>query len=188
MSTVAAVLAAGGGTRFGGPTHKLLADLDGRPVWRHAVESAVAAGFPKVVVVTGAADLHLPAGVEDWPNPRWADGQATSLQVAVAAARHHGATHLVVGLADQPFVPPTAWAAVRGADPACRIVVATYDGRPGPNPVRLAADVWPLLPEGGDLGARDVIRAHPAWVCPVACLGSVADIDTPEDLARWKSC
>ena len=68
------------------------------------------------------------------------------------------------------------------------IVVSVYDGTPGPNPVRLAADVWPLLPTTGDAGARDLIRDHPAWVCRVHSVGSAVDIDTLEDLARWRSC
>jgi molybdenum cofactor cytidylyltransferase len=50
--------------------------------------------------------------------------------------------------------------------------------------------VWPLLPTDGDEGARSLLRSHPEWVCHVPCIGSldtVADIDTPEDLHRWKS-
>jgi CTP:molybdopterin cytidylyltransferase MocA len=51
----------------------------------------------------------------------------------------------------------------------------------------LHRDVWPLMPTSGDEGARPLLRAHPDWVQAVACLGSAADIDTLEDLARWKS-
>jgi molybdenum cofactor cytidylyltransferase len=91
-------------------------------------------------------------------------------------------------LADQPFVTADAWRAVTDADPDCRVVVATYDGRPGPHPVRLHRDVWPLLPTEGDEGARSLLEQHPEWRCRVPCLGSADDIDTVEDLARWKSC
>ena len=185
---VAALLAAGGGTRFGGPVHKLAADLDGRPVWMWALDHVLAAGFDHVVVVTGAAPLALPPSVIERHNPKWSHGQAGSLQLAIAAARELGAATITVGLADQPFVTTAAWGAVAGAAPECRLVVAVYDGVVGPNPVRLRDDMWPLLPTSGDAGARELLRNHPDWVCRVDCVGSGADIDTQEDLARWRSC
>lgn len=185
---VAALLAAGGGSRFAGPQHKLLADLDGVPVWQRALANVLGAGFQHVIVVTGAVPLDLPTTVTRCHNPDWALGQAGSVQLAVAAAAALGAHELTIGLADQPFVPATAWSAVADAPAECRIVVAVYDGTPGPNPVRLSAEVWPLLPITGDAGARDLIRDHPTWVCRVHSVGSAADIDTLEDLARWRSC
>ncbi|MDO8392347.1 MAG: nucleotidyltransferase family protein [Actinomycetota bacterium] len=185
---VAALLAAGGGSRFAGPQHKLLADLNGAPVWQRSLANVLAAGFQHVLVVTGAVELDLPPAVIRCHNPEWASGQASSVQLAVAAAAQLGATALTIGLADQPFVPADAWRAVAEAPSECRIVVSVYDDAPGPNPVRLAADVWPLLPVTGDAGARDLIRDHPAWVCRVHSVGSAADIDTLEDLARWRSC
>jgi len=185
---VAALLAAGGGSRFGGPVHKLEADLDGRPMWMWALDHVLAAGFDHVVVVTGAVALSLPPAVIERHNDHWGRGQAGSVQLAVAAARELGATHLTIGLADQPFITTQAWRAVADAPGECRLVVAVYDGIVGPNPVRLRDDVWPLLPTSGDSGARDLLRAHPDWVCQVDCVGSGADIDTQEDLARWRSC
>lgn len=183
--TVAALLAAGGGSRFAAPHHKLLAPLRGRPVWEWALQAVLAAGFDHVVVVTGAVELEVPAPAVEHHNPRWRQGQATSLYVAITAAQQFGATAVTIGLADQPFIPTATWQAVARAPTDAHIVIATYDGTPGPNPVRLAEEVWPLLPSAGDLGARDVIRAHPEWVSSVACLGSTADIDTLEDLDRW---
>ena len=185
---VAALLAAGSGSRFAGPQHKLLADLDGRPVWSWALEHVLEAGFDEVVVISGAVSLDLPASVQQRHNPDWAQGQAGSLQAAISAARELGAEALTVGLADQPFVTPDAWRAVATADPGCRLVIAVYDGIPGPNPVRIRADMWPLLPTSGDSGARDLLRDHPDWLCRVDSVGSAADIDTLEDLARWRSC
>jgi molybdenum cofactor cytidylyltransferase len=188
MPRVAALLAAGAGTRFEGNTHKLLAVLDGRPLWEWAIGAVETAGFDHIVVVTGPAEVAWPTRCIVRHNSDWATGQASSVQVAVHAARELGADSLTIGLADQPFVTAAAWRTVADAPPSCRIVIATYEGVTGPNPVRLHREVWPLLPTSGDEGARGVIRAHPEWVCPVACVGSVADIDTLEDLARWNHC
>jgi CTP:molybdopterin cytidylyltransferase MocA len=188
MPRVAALLAAGGGTRFAGPVHKLLVTLHGRPVWEHSMGHLLDARFDEVVVVTGAAELPLPDGVTVRHNANWAAGQATSVQIAVAAARALGATAVTIGLADQPFVTAEAWRAVADADDRCHLVVAEYDGKPGPHPVRLDHHVWPLLPTEGDQGARELLGMHPEWLCRVPCLGSGDDIDTVEDLDRWKSC
>ena len=186
MTTTAALLAAGGGTRFAGPTHKLLASLDGRPVYRRALDHLVAAGFEHVVVVTGAVDLDIDdTDVQIVRNESWQRGQAGSLQLAVAAARSHDSDHLVVGLADQPFIPSSAWRAIATASSECPIVVASYDGGRGPNPVRLHRSTWSHLPSDGDEGARALMRLHPEWIDEVACEGSAADIDTLEDLGQW---
>jgi molybdenum cofactor cytidylyltransferase len=185
VTTVAVVLAAGGGSRFEGPDHKLLMLLRGRPVVEHAVRAAVASAIGPVVVVTGAVELPGSVaaldGVEVAHNPRWADGQATSLAVATAAAERLGATAMVVGLGDQPFVTADAWRAVAAS--TSPIAVAHYDGRRG-NPVRLARETWAWLPVEGDHGARNLIDARPDLVEPVPCPGSPDDIDTTSDLQR----
>jgi molybdenum cofactor cytidylyltransferase len=182
----AAVLAAGGSTRFAAGS-KQLAELRGKPLVAHAVEAVVAAdAYTVVFVIAGAVDLTgvLPPGVIVLDNPRWQEGQATSLAVALHAAEVGGFDALVVGLADQPFVGPEAWRALAEADVDRPIVVATYGGRRG-NPVRLAAEVWPSLPREGDEGARGLIRERPELVGEVACPGDALDIDTVEDLDRW---
>lgn len=184
MTVAAVVLAAGGGSRFRGPAHKLLVPFRGRPVISWVLDSVLAAGFNEVLVITGSADLDglLPDGVRRLANPRWEEGQATSLQVAVEAAEAAGHRAIVVGLGDQPLVPPAAWRTV-GAT-AGPIVTAEFDGQRRP-PVKLDRSVWPLLPDSGDEGARAVMRSRPDLVCGVPCVGNPADIDTVEDLARW---
>jgi CTP:molybdopterin cytidylyltransferase MocA len=185
-ATGGVLLAAGGGSRFvgAGEGHKLTATLRGRPVVEWSLEQLLRAGFEDVVVVTGAVELTVPDGVTVLHNRRWAEGQATSLALAIDRARRRELRAVVVGLADQPFVLADAWRAVAAAPGP--IAVATYDGRRG-NPVKLDAAVWDLLPVEGDAGARVVIGMRPELVTEVACAGSPADIDTPEDLRRWNS-
>jgi CTP:molybdopterin cytidylyltransferase MocA len=180
------ILAAGGGTRYEGPTHKLLAPWRGTTIVGAVAESAVGASAGPVVVVTGAVDLADAAflvPVEVVRNDRWADGQATSLSLAVALADERGNDSVVVGLGDQPDVPPSAWRAVAEA-PGGPIVAARFAVGVRP-PVRLDRSVWPLLPSDGDEGARVVMRAHPDLVTTVDVPGDPVDIDTAEDLARW---
>jgi molybdenum cofactor cytidylyltransferase len=182
---IALVLAAGAGRRFAGPGPKLAAPLAARPLLHHALRSVAAAGFARVLVVTGAwrlvdLDPSPPDGVVELRHDGWAGGLATSLQVGLRAAARFGARAVVVGLGDQPGVPPSAWRAVATHEAA--IAVATYAGRRG-NPVRLAAAVWPLLPTDGDEGARVLMRARPDLVLEVACDGDPRDVDTRDDLA-----
>jgi molybdenum cofactor cytidylyltransferase len=182
--SAAVILAAGGGSRFHAAEHKLLAPVRGRAVVTWAVEAPIEAGFATVIVVTGAVELagSLPAGVQVVHNPDWATGQASSLQVGLAAAGAAGCDAAVVGLGDQPFVGAGPWRAIGEA--AAPISVATYAGRRR-NPVRLAREVWPLLPITGDEGARSLMRVRSDLVGEVPCEGEPADIDTQEDLDRW---
>ena len=184
MSTAGVLLAAGSGSRFAGAEHKLLVSVRGRPLYLWALEQALAAGLDELIVVTGAAALTLPSPVTVARNDRWAEGQAGSVHVGLAAAEASGHEAAVIGLADQPGVPAEAWRRVAAA--AVPIAVAVYAGRRG-NPVRLHHEVWPLLPITGDEGARIVMRLRPELVTEVPCPGDPADIDTVEDLATWNS-
>ncbi|MFT7327265.1 MAG: molybdenum cofactor cytidylyltransferase [Candidatus Azotimanducaceae bacterium] len=197
-STVAVLLAAGAGSRFVDVRHKLLAKLEshGKTVIGRSLCNLIDAQIGPILVITGAltrfdlaahptvAAYLADPNVTTHHNPMWADGQSTSVRVAIDAARQIGAEAVVIGLGDQPFITPDAWRSVAaGLGP---ITVATYDGQRG-NPVRLHADVWDQLPHDGDVGARSLMQRHPELVTEVSCSGSSADIDTLEDLHRWQS-
>jgi CTP:molybdopterin cytidylyltransferase MocA len=192
------LLAAGAGSRFSAgndnsegaerPAHKLLADFRGRPLLAWALEAADRAGFNQLYVVAGAVDVtavvHQVVGdrATVLPNPRWAEGQATSLAVAVRTATEDDHRAIVVGLADQPLVPTSAWRSV-GAS-AGEIVTATFNGKRRP-PVKFERSVWDDLPDTGDEGARTLFRLRPELVSELPCSGNPVDIDTLEDLQQW---
>ncbi len=184
VSRAAVVLAAGGGTRWDGDGHKLLALLDGQPLAAHALGAASAAGLDELIVVTGAVDLSevIPAEATVLHNYRWAEGQAGSLRLAVDHARATGHDAVVVGLADSPGVPVEAWRALAAVDAV--LAVATFDGRRRP-PTRIGRSLWDELPDAGDEGARILLARRSDLVLEVPCDGDPADVDTMEDLQRW---
>jgi molybdenum cofactor cytidylyltransferase len=183
----AIVLAAGASTRMG--RQKLTLPMrDGRPLVRLAVGQVLAAGLDDVVVVTGrdaeAVALALaPLPVRTVVNPRYAEGQSTSLRAGLDALRS-GTAAAVVALADQPLPDPYI---IRRLAATFRttgrpIVVPVYrDGRG--NPVLFAAAVFgELRAVTGDRGGREVIARDPTRVAEVPIdLAMPADIDTPED-------
>ena len=177
------VLAAGEGSRFAGPVHKLRAEFRGRPLVCWAADAALEAELAAVYVVLGAEDLGdlLPPEVTVVLNHEWQRGQAWSLQAGVRTAEMDGHAAVVVGVADQPLVGAEAWRRVAGTPGS--IVTAVYGARRRP-PVKLEGAVWPLLPLDGDEGARQLMRRHPEMVREVACPGDPSDIDTLEDLRR----
>jgi molybdenum cofactor cytidylyltransferase len=176
------VLAAGAGRRFGGT--KQLADLDGRPLLQHAVDTATAAeGLDRVVVVLGhdaervraALDLSRAEVVlaEDWE-----EGQAASLRAGVVTAADADA--VVVLLGDQPRLPPDAIARVLAARGDHAAVRVTHDGAPGHPVVLEHALLDDVLRLRGDMGARELLERH--RVEAVEMGPRAPDVDTPEQL------
>jgi len=176
-TTLAVILAAGEGSRFNAPEHKLESKLNKKPLIWWAAAHALAAGFAEVLVIEGAIEVSklVPDAVSIVRNHDWAEGQSRSLHVAVHYADLSGYEAMVIGLADQPFVPPEAWRRV-AASPS-PIAVAKFDKQATP-PVRLHSDVWGLLPLDGDEGARQLLRSRPELVAEVRCPGSAVDVDT----------
>ncbi len=186
MKVAGVLLAAGTGSRFSGPKHKLLTDLHGEPLVTHAARSMTQSTMDGYAVVTGAVELNKAldqfSELRVIENPQFDQGIATSLSAATAWAVANDFEALVVGLGDQPGVLSSAWTLL--AQTRSPIAVATYDGKLG-NPVRLEKSVWGSVPSTGDEGARVLVRARPDLVEQVACEGSSDDVDTVEDLGQW---
>jgi len=188
MSVAGLLLAAGGGSRYGGP--KALVELGGELLVDRAAHLLEAGGCAPVLVVLGAHADRVRAAT-DLPDvvvaPDWADGMGASLRAGLAALAEGPAQACVIALVDQPLVGSAAVDRLRSAwESGAVAAVATYGGRPR-NPVLLDRTVWAdvAAAASGDAGARTWLRGHPDQVTPVPCddTGSPYDIDTTEDLA-----
>jgi molybdenum cofactor cytidylyltransferase/nicotine blue oxidoreductase len=182
MSCVAAaVLAAGSGTRMGAPKAELV--VDGARLLDRAVRAAAAAGCaPVIAVVRPGTEVE---GARAVVNPDPDRGMRSSLALAVEAAGEADA--LAVLLVDVPGVSAEAVRAVVAGWVPGRIAVGRYAGRRG-HPTVMGPDLWRAALEtaGPDEGARALLAARADLVDEVEVPGDAADLDTQQDLARWR--
>lgn len=190
MSVAGLLLAAGAGSRFGGP--KALVPFEGELLVTRGQRLLREGGCDPVLAVLGAAAEQVRVHATDAVVAQdWATGMGASLRAGLAALADRACDAVVVALADQPRIGAEAVrrlleAHVAGAEAA----VATYGGKTR-NPVLLARSTWPevaALAEG-DTGARPWLRAHPHMVVAVPCdgTGTPDDVDTPADLAALEA-
>ncbi len=186
----AVVLAAGSSTRMGG-AQKLLLEVDGRPMVRHAIEAASEGGCHQVLVVYAADDVKqaVDGAAEMVYNPDAVNGMSTSLRVGLAALRSDMEAALVV-LGDQPLVGSRAVSVLlrswrrEGSRPAVAMAGSSDKMRWTP-PVVLSRELWSELDAlEGDAGARQLLDAHPELLDVVPAAGRPDDIDTPDDYAK----
>jgi CTP:molybdopterin cytidylyltransferase MocA len=161
----AVVLAAGAGSRFGGPKQALLLP----EVLRRVRESSV----DDVLVVTGAHPLETDVRVVRCPE--WELGPGASLRCGLAALDEEVEAGVVV-LADGPDLSPAAIDRVVAAwgDGVGEIVAASYGGDRG-HPVVLARSVWSRIPDEG-------ARALEPVLVPCDDLGSPGDVDIADEI------
>jgi molybdenum cofactor cytidylyltransferase len=182
------ILAAGEARRFG--SQKLLAPIDGRPLVQRVIDAANASSLEDVVLVVGTDDLvaHLDVGrTRVVRNGDPARGLASSLQVGLRAL--DGELHAaLVLLGDVPGVTTGLIdeLVARGRDTRASAVVSVWQGRRSP-PVVLHRSLWPAaFSLEGDVGMREVLggREDVIELVVTDALGSLEDVDTPEDHAR----
>ncbi|MCX2724390.1 molybdopterin-binding/glycosyltransferase family 2 protein [Roseibium salinum] len=185
----AIILAAGTSSRMGGP-NKLLTQLDGKPLVRHAAEAAAGAGLDQVVVVTGSQADKVGAAVSGLDlacvhNPDFANGMAGSIRTGMNALAPDTDAAIIL-LGDMPRIDAEMLKqlieAYRKSETGL-IVTATAQGKRG-NPVLWDRRFFDALKSlSGDVGARNIIAENPDLVAEVE-MGPAArlDLDTPEAL------
>ena len=179
------VPAAGFGSRFGGPLHKLAQPFDGSTVLGTTVRHAIESQLP-VVVLTTAELAPLVSGLlamRDIVVLTQAEAaRGMGATIAAGVAERSGAPGWLVLPGDMPLVQPGTLLAVAGALEQHPVAYAQYRGRRG-HPVAFSAELYSeLIQLSGDDGARRVMLRYPAHGQDVDDAGVVQDVDTPADL------
>lgn len=164
MDVTGIVLAAGAGTRFGGPK-ALATTADGIPWLALSTRLLRDAGCDRVVVVLGASAvearhlLPVDAAIRSVTQPDWHRGMGHSLRAGLAAASGDAA---LIALVDMPDLPLEVVRRVlaTGASGGT-LTQAVFGGRPG-HPVVIGRDHWQPAAAtlDGDHGARGYLVAH----------------------------
>jgi len=205
------ILAAGSAQRMG-QLKQVLPDDDGVPLVVRAFELACAVAvsdehpIASVNIVTGHDDARVRACFDVDKNvktrdhvelafvhnPDYASGMGSSLEVGIRAAKEQGASCALVLLADQPLVRPRDLAALiegaRKEDVA--VAAALYDEVLGA-PACFTSPCFDVLIERASStrgGARALLRSGAlGQVLGVSMAHAAFDLDTPEDLERYRA-
>ncbi|HJW42979.1 MAG TPA: nucleotidyltransferase family protein [Geothrix sp.] len=186
--TAALILAAGSGTRMGGPKARLV--LAGQTLLQRAIQITRAAGCDPVFAVVRDEVDGAASDVQDVPvrlilNSEAAEGMASSIRRGVAALPPEVEAVLLMTV-DQPAVDAAllrdllALAAREPSRPAACAYAGTL-GIPAVLPRRLFPD---LLALRGDRGAKAILLREQA--APLPFPEGAQDLDTPEDLAPFR--
>ena len=191
----AVVLAAGTASRYraeaNGAATKLVALLNGKPLVRHVVESALASGARPAIVVTGheralVEEALAGLSVQFVFNPDFATGLASSLKTGIAAVPADCAGAIVL-LGDMPRVSAALIDRLVGEfaiRPDIDAVAPVHAGERG-NPVVLGRSLFAAVAKlTGDQGARKLFGAARIADVEVADEAVALDVDTPAALGE----
>ena len=183
------VLAAGGGSRFGGLKQCIV--VGGVPLVRRAALAGLGVS-ERVVVVTGAhADAVTDAlrglPLETVHNAAWANGMGGSIASGIRhVAKNPAVRAALICLSDQPLVGVAQLQRLIDAhrDTPERIIASDHGPALGPPcifPRRFHPELAALA---GTEGARELLAHHAANVHSLPMPEASVDIDTQEDFQR----
>lgn len=175
------VLAAGSGSRFGGPKAPL--EVDSERLVDRSVRILREGGCDPIFVILGAWE----GSVDDAlviVNHGWEEGMGSSLRVALQAVTDSSeADYALITLVDLPGLTSESVQRVATADGG--VAVATFDGERG-HPVRIPREHFRELIDtvSGDEGARSFVSQRDDVVLvEIGDIASGKDIDVPSDVA-----
>ena len=178
------VMAAGNASRFG--NNKLAAELDGKPLIRHALEAVPKHLFSQVVVVTQYPEIEDMArefGFTPLHNDHPDYGISHTIELGTKALQRCNAILYMVS--DQPLLDEASVERVVECwrSHPCNIVGAAHNGKRG-NPCIFPREFYSeLLALTEDHGGNSVIRCHPDRLLTVeVAQEELTDVDTPKAL------
>ena len=190
----AILLPAAGASRRMRGADKLLEPVEGRAVLRVIAERALAAS-PHVAVTLRPEDRARRDTLGALPLtcmsvPEAAEGMAASLRAGAGWAIGLNVTALMIALPDMPDITAQDMRALitdQQRHPAQPLRACDPQLTPG-HPTILPRALFPeMLALSGDTGARNLLRAHPPRLHPLPGRRALADLDTPEDWAKWRA-
>ena len=198
----AVLLAAGEGARLGGRAKGAI-EIEGEPLLTRGLRVLSQVGIDEVVVVTGhyqsdvsplltqAHSLFDNDCLVQVTQPTADHSQSDSLRLGVAGLSQAVDAVMVLPV-DMPALTRQDLIALIGAykhaDPGIEFVGPMVDARPG-NPVLFSSRIASQIARcEGDFGSGAWRHQRPDWLLEwhTDNLHYVTDIDTPEDLDRWR--
>lgn len=180
------VPAAGRGSRFGGPQHKLAQPFEGSTVLGTTIRHAIETQLPVVVVTTAALAPLVSSLLATRDVIVLSAGEAArgmGYSIAAGVAERSGSAGWIVLPGDMPLVRPGTLLAIATALEQHPVVYAQHRGRRG-HPVGFSAELYSeLMQLDGDDGARRVVARYPAHGEELDDPGVLMDVDTPAELA-----
>ena len=186
----AILLAAGKSERMG--QNKLLLPFGGRTVIQCTLDSLIASRVVEVIVVLGSRAQEINQSIGGRRalvvlNPNYAQGMSTSL-ISGLGMVNSKARFVMAALGDQPLITPRVYnqliEAALGSDKG--IILPVYKGERG-NPIVISTRYRAeMLKQAGDVGGRELLKAHPEDVLEVLvdCEGVVVNINTKEEYEK----
>lgn len=189
------ILAAGASSRMGRPKPALPLNATGETFLSRIIRTALAAGLPEIVVVSGADPRAVRAA---WPehdrrvriiqNDDWQSGQLSSLVAGLDASAVAPIEAAVVTLVDVPLVATETIARlVRVWRETGAPIVRPARGDQHGHPVIFDRTMFDEIRRADPaVGAKAVVRAHEPQIVnvPIDDPGAYFDIDTREDYER----
>lgn len=187
----AIVLAAGQSKRMG--KTKQLLTLGNKTLIEHVVDNVLASRVAETVVVIGHDANAIKGVLKNRPvklalNQNYLEGMGTSVRAAMDQVSPAAQGVLIV-LGDQPGITGGVIDQVVSnfSEGKGSIIVPVHKGRRG-NPVLFDIKYKSeLIKLSGDVGAREVVIAHPddVYEVDVGSEGILEDIDTEQDYKRY---
>jgi molybdenum cofactor cytidylyltransferase len=173
-----------------GGRHKMLLPLGQEPAIRRTVRAVLDSRPREVVVVTGFQSAAVAGALDGLAirlavNPRYEQGQVTSMAAGVAALRQ-ATDAVMLCLGDMVLLTGSDYRALADAFALVHgkaIVVPYFEGRQGHPVIFAASYLSGLFSEGRERGCRHLIAEYPGEVRRYATEHDrhVFDMDTPED-------
>ncbi|OSQ35954.1 nucleotidyltransferase family protein [Thalassospira mesophila] len=191
MANIACLLlAAGQARRFGDV--KQIQTVDGTALIRIVYDRLAGIFGTDLYVVLGANATQVAPALPPLPanhiiyNQDWASGMGASIAAGIKSLQHLNYDAIMIALADQIAITTDDYAGLIDKLDDKTIICARYNDRCGAPAIFPAQHFEYLAKLNNDAGARDLLKQE-TGVIAVPVPSAAIDIDTMDDLDRWKA-